>query len=94
MIYLKDYSHYANYLTDFAVSKKHRRKGIGLKLIKKFIEISKKEQPKKQPYALSSTDVNNIASINLHLKAGFVELGRIKKLHYGKDEIFFCYKLW
>jgi ribosomal protein S18 acetylase RimI-like enzyme len=94
LIYEKDYSHYANYIADIAVAKEHRRKGVALKLIEAFIERSKKEQPKKQPYALSSTDVTNEASIALHKKAGFIELGIVKKLHYGKDEVFFGYKLF
>ena len=91
--YRRDYSHYANYLSNIVVAKKHRRKGIAKRLLNKYIEITKKEQSKKQKYALSSTDVTNIQSINLHINYGFKELGRIKGLHYGKDEIFFGYKL-
>ena len=75
------------------VAKKHRRKGIAKILLDKYIEVTKKEQPKKQKYALSSTDVTNIPSIKLHLNYGFEKLGRIKELHYGKDEIIFGYKL-
>ena len=93
LIYARDYSHYANYTEDLAVSKKHRRKGIAKALLKKYIEISRKETPKKQKYALSSTDVSNKASISLHKKIGFKEIGKLKKLHYGKDEDFFAYKL-
>lgn len=92
--YKRDYSHYANYLSDIVVAKQHRRKGIALKLFEKYIEISKKQQPKKQKYALSSTDVTNKVSIRLHKKFGFRELGRIKHLHFGKDEIIFGYKLF
>ena len=91
--YFFDYSHYANFIEDLAVSKKYRRQGVGKALLHKFIEISRKEQPKKQPYCLSSTDVTNKASIKLHLGFGFKKLGTIKKLHYGKDEIIFGYKL-
>ncbi len=93
MAYNRDYSHYANYLSDIAVAKKHRRKGIASHLLEKFIEISKQEQPKKQRYALSSTDVTNTSSIALHEKCGFTNLGIIKSLHYGKDEIFFGFDL-
>ena len=93
LIYARDYSHYANYAEDLAVSKKHRGKGFAGALLKKFIEVSRKETPKKQRFALSSTDASNKASINLHKKAGFKEIGRLKKLHYGKDEVFFAYKL-
>lgn len=48
---------------------------------------------KKQKYALSSTDVSNKASINLHKKMGFKEIGILKGLHYEKDKVFFTYKL-
>ena len=91
--YAPDYTHYAHYLTDIVVAKKHRRKGVANLLLQKFIEVSKKEQPRKQPYAYSSTDVTNKASIKMHLGFGFKKVGIIKKLHYGKDEIFFGYKL-
>jgi len=93
MMYARDYTHYANYEEDIIISKKHRRKGIASNFLKKFIELSKKETPKKQKYTLSSTDVTNKASIKLHLSVGFKEIGRMKNLHYGKDEIFFGYKL-
>lgn len=89
LLYYRDYSHYANYCGDLAVSKKHRKKGIATKLLKKYVEISKKEQPKKQRLVLSSTDVTNKASIKTHQRAGFKKIGVLKKLHYGKDEIFF-----
>ena len=91
--YRRDYSHYANYLSNIVVAKKHRRKGIAKILLDKYIEVTKKEQPKKQKYALSSTDVTNIPLIRLHLNYGFEKLGSIKELHYGKDEIIFGYKL-
>lgn len=93
LAYARDYSHYANYAEDIVVSKKHRKKGIAQKLLEKYIEVSRKETPKKQRYALSSTDITNKASINLHKKVGFREIGRLKGLHYGKNEIFFAYKL-
>lgn len=93
LVYHRDYSHYANYIEDIAVSKKHRRRGVARGLLKKFIEISKKETPRNQKYALSSTRVKNKASIGMHLKCGFKEIGRLKGLHYGEDEIFFAYLL-
>lgn len=92
--YKRDYSHYANFLSNLVVSKNHQRKGVALALLKKFVEISRKEQPKKQKYALSSTDITNKASIKLHKKAGFKNLGIIKELHFGKDEIMFGYNLF
>lgn len=78
---------------NIVVSDDHRRKGIATALMNKFIEVSKKEQSKKQKYALSSTSVTNEASINMHLKFGFKNLGTIKELHFGEDEIFFGYDL-
>ena len=93
LMYARDYSHYANYCEDIVVSRAHRKKGIAVELMKKFIEVSGKEQIDKQKLVLSSTDVTNEASIKMHEKAGFENLGTIKKLHFGKDEIFFGYKL-
>jgi len=93
LIYAKSYSHYANYMEDIIVAKNWRRKGVAKKLIEKYVDVSKKQTPKKQKYALSSTDVSNKTSINMHVTCGFKEIGRMKKLHYGKDEIFFAYDL-
>ena len=91
--YLFDYSHYANFLEDIGVGKDYRRKGVAKALIEKFISISRKEQPKKQRFCLSSTTVSNKASIKMHKSLGFIKLGVIKKLHYGEDEIIFGYGL-
>ncbi len=77
LIYVKAYSHYANYIEDLIVSRKIRGKGIARKLIKKFLEISKKETPKNQRYALSSTDTSNKISIKMHKNLGFKEIGKI-----------------
>ena len=93
MIYLRDYSHYSNYLSDIVVLREYRRQGIASALLEKYFEISGSEQPKKQPLVLSSTDSANIASIMLHNKCGFTEIGRLGGLHYGKDEIFFARKI-
>jgi len=94
LLYSKDFSHYTNYIDDIVVAKAFRGQGVGRLLAQKYIQRSIKETPKKQKYALSSTHVGNNASIVFHKKCGFVELGRIRKLHYGKDEIIFGYKLW
>ena len=93
LMYTRDFSHYANYIEDIAVAKVHRRKGVAKKLLQKFIEVSRKETPKKQKYALSSTETSNKTSIKMHLNFGFREIGRMEGLHFGKDEIFFAYKL-
>lgn len=93
MSYERDFTHYANFCSDVYVSPEHRRKGIALKLLEKYVSVSAKEQPKKQRLVLSSTDVTNKASINLHMKAGFEKIGLIKGLHFGTDEVMFGYKL-
>ena len=93
LVYSRDYSHDANYVEYLLVLGSHRREGIANNLLRKYIEVSRKEQPKKQKYALSSAVSSNAASIKMHKKFGFVELGRVKKLHYGSDEIIFGYKL-
>lgn len=92
-IYTRDYSHYANYLEDIVVAKKHQRKGVAFELLKKYILVSKKETPLKQKYALSSTNVSNISSVKMHLKFWFKKMGILKSLHYGKNELFFSYDL-
>ena len=94
LIYARDHSHYANYIQDIAVSKQYKRRGIAMFLMKKCIEISRRETPSKQKYLLSSTDATNKPSIKLHLMCGFKKIGRLKGLHYGKDELFFAYKLF
>ena len=93
LMYTRDFSHYANYIEDIAVAKVQRRKGIAKKLLQKFIDVSRKETPKKQKYALSSTETSNKVSIKMHLNFGFSEIGRMKGQHFGKDEIFFAYNL-
>lgn len=93
LVYTRDFSHGLNYIEDIAVSKKFRRKGIAMQLIRKFIQISRKETPKNQKFALSSTNTTNKASFRMHAKAGFKKIGRLKGIHYGKDEVYFAYKL-
>lgn len=93
LIFTKDFSHGANYIDDIVVAKSRRRKGISLKLLKKYVDISRTQQPREQKYALSSTNVNNKISITMHKKFGFKVLGTIKKLHYGTDELIFGYPL-
>lgn len=93
LMFSRDYSHYANYCEDLMVPKEHRRKGIAMRLLKQFTKMSLKEQPKKQRLVLSSTDVSNTASIKLHLKMGFKKIGKLKGLHFGKDEVFFGYRV-
>ncbi|MBI2444873.1 GNAT family N-acetyltransferase [Candidatus Micrarchaeota archaeon] len=93
LAYARDYSHYANYVMDLAVSPPFRRHGAALALLKDFVARSRKEQPQKQRLALSSTKAKNKASIRLHQKAGFKKIGMLKGLHFGEDEIFFAHRL-
>ncbi len=86
--YVREWSHGANYLEGIVVDAEYRRSGIGSKLLERFIQVCREEQTN-QPYALSSTSVDNAASISVHRKMGFEECGIMKGLHYGKDEILF-----
>ena len=93
MTYVRRFTHSANFGQDLLVKENQRRKGIGKALLEKFISISRQEQPKHQQIVLSSTAADNKISVKLHKKSGFTQIGKIKGLHYGKDEIFFGYKL-
>lgn len=90
--YIKDYSHYANYLQGIAVIPKYRKKGYSYKLLDKFIELSRKDKTKNR-IALSSTTVDNIASKKMHESYGFKKIGVLQGLHYGINEIFYAYDL-
>tara|TARA_Y100000310_G_scaffold333858_1_gene412289 strand:+ start:687 stop:1139 length:453 start_codon:yes stop_codon:yes gene_type:complete len=90
--YIYQYSHDANYLYNFCVAKKFRGKGYSKHLLNKYVEISK-EQKTRNVIALSSTHKTNVASQKMHKSFGFKEIGILKELHYGKDEIFYAYKL-
>jgi|SRR3989344_5020952 len=92
-IYFRNYSHEANALEYIVVSKNHKRNGVAKQMLLKYIQISRKETPKKQKYCLSSTHVTNKVSIKMHLSFGFEKIGILKGLHYGMDEIFFGYDL-
>jgi L-amino acid N-acyltransferase YncA len=90
--YLPKYSHNANYLLDLCIAKKFRNKSYSKHLLNKYIEISKKQKTR-NTIALSSTTKTNIASQKMHTSFGFKKIGTLKKLHYGKDEIFYAYNL-
>lgn len=90
--YIYQYSHNANYLYNLCVSKKYRGKGYSKILLSKYVEISKKEKTRNS-VALSSTHETNKISQKMHLSFGFKEIGKLKKLHYGEDEIFYAYDL-
>ncbi|NQZ85131.1 MAG: GNAT family N-acetyltransferase [Nanoarchaeales archaeon] len=90
--YFYQYSHFANYLEDISVNKNYQKKGYSKYLLSKYIEISK-EQKTKNVIALSSTHLTNKTSQQMHKSFGFEEIGTLKKLHYGIDEIFYAYNL-
>ncbi len=90
--YIYQYSHYANYLSNICIAKGFNGKGYSKHLLNKYIELSK-EQRTKNKIALSSTHKSNKISQNMHLKFGFKEIGILKALHYGEDEIFYAYDL-
>ena len=46
LVYLRDYSHDANYVEYLLVLGSRRREGIANNLLRKYIEVSRKEQPK------------------------------------------------
>ncbi len=93
LVYTRKYSHYANYVEDIVVKKEERRKGMGSLLLKKYIALSKRETRKKQPFALSSVNKANTASLKMHMKFGFQPIGLLQELHYGEDVVFFGYRI-
>src|SRR3989344_5414142 len=93
LVYIRDWSHFANFVSDIAVFKQHRRKGIARLLFQKFVQMSKREQPKNQAYAFSSTVISNKISQKMHRNLGFKFAGIFKNLHFGKDEVMFAFKL-
>ncbi|KCZ71474.1 acetyltransferase [Candidatus Methanoperedens nitroreducens] len=90
--YIRGWSHNVNYLNGIVVLPEYRELGIGSKMLQKFIEICKKEQMS-QDYAITSTRINNKASISISKRMGFEECGVIKGLHFGIDEVFFRIKV-
>ena len=61
------------------VDKKYRNKGVGIKIIKKLIQLARK-----QGYhtMISGIDASNSGSINFHKKFGFKEVGRFNQIGY------------
>lgn len=59
--------------------KKYRNKGVGIKIIKKLIQLARK-----QGYhtMISGIDASNSGSINFHKKFGFKEVGRFNQIGY------------
>jgi L-amino acid N-acyltransferase YncA len=90
--YTQKYSHDANYLDDVCVAEKFRSKGYSSYLLTRYIEICRKQMGRNK-IALSSANKPNVVSQKMHIKFGFKKIGVLKGLHYGKDEIYYSYKL-
>jgi len=74
---------YNMHITNIAVKKIYRHKGIGKKLLKKLIQITKEKR--KETITLEVNEQNTIAQ-NLYLKNGFKIMGKRKKYYNGKDD--------
>lgn len=74
---------YNMHITNIAVKKVYRHKGIGEVLLEKLIQITKEEN--KETITLEVNEQNTIAQ-NLYLKNGFKILGKRKKYYNGKDD--------
>lgn len=68
-----------------AVDEAHQRRGIGTKLLKKFISVSRREKAHKV-----SLDVTDKSNIPFYKKAGFERTGFIKKYYCGLDAWIMC----
>ena len=74
---------YNMHITNIAVKKVYRHKGIGEKLLKKLIQITKEKN--KESITLEVNEQNTIAQ-NLYLKNGFKIMGKRKKYYNGTDD--------
>lgn len=79
------------YIEDVVILKDYRRKGVGLSLIKKVLEIAKSKGLRR---AFTNTWLEHTASIQLNKKLGFKYCGKLAKVTSEKeDHIFFSRKL-
>jgi len=74
---------YNMHITNIAVKKSYRKKGIGSILLKKLIQITKEKS--KESITLEVNELNEVA-INLYLKNNFKILGKRKKYYNGVDD--------
>ena len=74
---------YNMHITNIAVKKTNRHKGIGKALLKKLIQITKEEN--KETITLEVNEQNKIAQ-NLYLKNGFKIMGKRKKYYNGTHD--------
>ncbi len=76
------------YITNIAVSSKHRRNGIGDKIVKELIRIGKE---KEMIGVTLEVRVSNDAAISLYKKNGFKLSGRRKEYYENKED---AYIMW
>ena len=74
---------YNMHITNIAVKKTYRNKGIGDKLLKKLMQITKEKS--KETITLEVNEQNTIAQ-KLYLKNGFKIMGKRKKYYNGIDD--------
>jgi len=74
---------YNMHITNIAVKKRYRHKGIGETLLKKLIQITKEEN--KETITLEVNEQNTIAQ-NLYLKNGFKIIWKRKKYYNGTND--------
>ena len=74
---------YNMHITNIAVKKIYRNKGIGDKLLKKLMQITKEKS--KETITLEVNEQNTIAQ-KLYLKNGFKIMGKRKKYYNGIDD--------
>lgn len=74
---------YNMHITNIAVKKVYRHKGIGEALLKKLIQITKEKN--KETITLEVNEQNTIAQ-NLYLKNGFKIMGKRKKYYNGTQD--------
>ncbi len=74
---------YNMHITNIAVKRTYRNRGIGDKLLKKLIQITKEKN--KETITLEVNEQNTIAQ-KLYLKNGFKIMGKRKKYYNGTDD--------
>ena len=89
LAYLSNYRNKSGYKFAFEnsiyIHPEFQGKGLGAKLLKKLIQISKTNKKIKNIIAIIG-DSENIASIKLHKKTGFNHIGVIKKVGFKKNK--------
>ena len=71
------------------VHNNYLKKGIGSKLLKQLITLSKKNKEIKKIVAVISS-IDSVSSIKIHKKLGFKNCGRLKKIGFKKGKWIDC----